>query len=117
MGEVKDNTKSLMMLLIVWEVFTFGEVYLGSYSLILIFYKRVLIPTSLRKRCVCTHLDMSALLELQFCQMPLDLNFPCRVRLLETSYSCLFDIFCYSAPCAVVSSALAQHIIPTSFNP
>lgn len=83
--EVKDSTKSLMMLLIIWEAFTFGEVYLGS----LIFsnsnfLKKVFIPISLWKHCVC--MDVSALLELQFHQMPLDVNFLSRVRLLETSF-------------------------------
>lgn len=81
--EVKDSTKSLMMLLIVWEVFAFGEVYLGC-SLISSPFQ---FPT---KRCLSPYpyestVDVSALLELQFHQMPLDLNFPRRVRLLETS--------------------------------
>lgn len=81
--EVKDSTKSLMLLLIVWEVFAFGEVYLGC-SLISSPFQ---FPT---KRCLSPYpyestVDVSALLELQFHQMPLDLNFSRRVRLLETS--------------------------------
>lgn len=77
-------TKSLMMLLIIWEVFTFGEVYLGTliFSQFQFSTKMCLSPYPYVST-VCA--DMSALWELQFHQMPLDLHFPCRGRFLETS--------------------------------
>lgn len=80
--EVKDSAKSLLVLLIVWEVFTFGEVYLGFLTSSQFHFstRKCLSPYSYESTG-----DASALLELQFHQNPLDLNFSCSVRLPETS--------------------------------